>query len=87
MAVLLGGVFGAIGKKLLFSMKAKSMIFTLTGIPSLCEVRQKKSCVQHRGPFFAGILTALLPCASSNSMWLLAVSSGSAVKGMLTMLF
>lgn len=109
MAVLLGGLFGVIGKKLLFSMKAKSMIFTMTGIyillialsiwgvpvirkiqtgiPSLCEARKKKPCIQSMRPFGAGILTALLPCASSNSMWLLAVSSGSANKGMLTMFF
>ncbi len=109
MAVLLGGVFGAIGKNLLFSMKAKSMIFTMTGIyilliglgiwgvpvirkmqtgiPSLCEVKKKNAGARRIGPFLAGILTALLPCASSNSMWLLAVSSGSAGKGMLTMLF
>lgn len=109
MAGLLGLLFGIIGKNILFSMKAKSMIFTLTGIyilivalgiwgvpfvrrlqagiPSLCEVKQKSRMARHAGPFLAGVLTALLPCASSNSMWLIAVSSGSGIKGMFTMLF
>lgn len=109
MAGLLGLLFGTVGKNILFSMKAKSMIFTLTGIyillvalgiwgvpfvrriqagiPSLCEVKKKNRMAQHAGPFLAGVLTALLPCASSNSMWLIAVSSGSGVKGLLTMLF
>ena len=57
-----------------------------SGIPSLCEVKQKNPAARHAGPFLAGLLTALLPCASSNGMWLLAVSSGSALKGLLTML-
>ncbi len=108
MASALGALFGAIGKNILFSMKAKSMVFTLTGlyilfialgiwgvplvrqiqsgIPSLCEVKRKNPAARHAGPFLAGLLTALLPCASSNGMWLLAVSSGSTVNGLLTML-
>jgi uncharacterized protein len=107
MAGILGAVFGAIGKHILFSLKAKSMVFTLTGlyivlialgiwgvpaarriqsgIPTLCDVKRKIPAARQAGPFIAGLLTALLPCASSNSMWLLAVSSGSAVKGLLTM--
>ncbi len=56
------------------------------GIPSLCEVKSKSRLAKNAGPFLAGVLTALLPCASSNSMWLIAVSSGSGTKGMLTML-
>lgn len=56
-----------------------------SGIPSLCEVKRKKPAARHTGPFLAGLLTALLPCASSNSMWLLAVSSGSAIKGLQSM--
>ncbi len=109
MASILGLIFGLIGKKLIFSMKAKSMIFTLTGlyiivlafaiwgvplirkiqtqIPSPCDIKKKHKSLKNLGPFIAGILTALLPCASSNSMWMIAVSSGSATKGMLTMLF
>lgn len=108
MSGILGALFGAVGKNILFSMKVKSMVFTLTGlyillvalgiwgvplmrqiqsgIPSLCEVKRKNPAARHAGPFLAGLLTALLPCASSNSMWLLAVSSGSAVNGLLTML-
>lgn len=108
MSGFLGFLFGMIGKNILFSMKTKSMIFTLTGIyillialgiwgvpfvrqiqtgiPSLCESRQKHTAVRRAGPLLAGVLTALLPCASSNSMWLLAVSSGSGGKGFLTML-
>ena len=97
MACVLGVLFGAIGKTILFSMKAKSMIFTLTGlyillvalgiwgvpvvrriqggIPSPCEVKRRDPAARHAGPFLAGLLTALLPCASSNTMWLLAISS------------
>ncbi len=108
MASILGLIFGLIGKKLIFSMKAKSMIFTFTGcyiillafaiwgvpiirkiqtqIPSLCNLKKKNKKFKNMGPFIAGILTALLPCASSNSMWMLAASSGSAIKGMFTML-
>ena len=108
MAGVLGALFGAIGKNILFSMKVKSMVFTLTGlyillialgiwgvplvrqiqsgIPPLCEVKRKNPAARHAGPFLADLLTALLPCASSNSMWLLAVSSRGTVKGLLTML-
>lgn len=108
MAGVLGILFGMIGKNILFSVKTKSMVFTLTGlyilvialgiwgvpfmrqiqegVPSLCEVKRKNPAAKNAGPFLAGILTALLPCASSNSMWLLAVSSGNAIKGLLTML-
>lgn len=109
MASILGFIFGLIGKNIIFSMKAKSMIFTLTGvyillvglgiwgvpfvrriqggIPSLCEVKKKIHLPKFINSFVAGILTALLPCASSNSMWLIAVSAGSGIKGLLTMLF
>lgn len=106
-ASLLGAVFGGLGKKIMFTVKAKSMIFTLTGLyilmtalavwgvpvlrriqtslPSFCSLK-KKDNIKYRGPFLAGLLTELLPCASSNSMWLLSVSSGSALKGMMSML-
>lgn len=32
MAGVLGALFGAIGKNILFSIKVKSMVFTLTGL-------------------------------------------------------
>lgn len=109
MSSILGFILGLIGKNILFSMKAKSIIFTLTGlyiivvafaiwgvpllrkiqtsIPSLCDLKKKNKSFSNLGPFIAGILNALLPCASSNSMWMISVSSGSAIKGLLTMLF
>ncbi len=109
MATFLGFLFGSIGKYIMFSLKAKSMIFTLTGcyivlssfamwglpflrkiqlgLPSFCDLRKKFPFAERAGPFLAGIFTAILPCASSNSIWLIAVSSGSGIKGMLTMLF
>lgn len=108
MAGVLGFLFGFAGKHVLFSVKTKSMVFTMTGmyillvalaiwgvpivrqiqvgLPSLCETKKKSSLARNAGSFLTGILTALLPCASSNSMWLLAVSSGGGVKGMLLML-
>lgn len=107
-ATILGIIFGAIGKYIVFSLKTKSILYTFTGfyivfialamwgvpflrkiqtgIPSLCEIKKKNKFLIQAGPFIAGIFTALLPCASSNSMWLLSVTSGDWLKGMLTML-
>lgn len=107
-AGILGFIFGSIGKYITFSMKAKSIVFTLTGIyillialgiwgvpfvrrlqtgiPSLCELKKKNKFAAHAGPFLAGVFTALLPCASSNSMWLISVSAGGGLKGMSVML-
>ncbi len=108
MGALLGMIFGLIGKYIIFSDKAKSIIYTLTGIyiifmvlgmwgvpfirkiqyglPSLCTLKKKNKIFKSIGPILGGIFVALLPCASSNSMWLLAVSSGSALNGFLTLL-
>ncbi len=107
-ASVLGILFGAVGKYIVFSLKTKSILYTMTGIyiafvslsmwgvpflrriqagiPSLCEVKKKNRFFKHIGPFFAGVFTALLPCASSNSMWMISVSSGDWIKGMLSML-
>lgn len=108
MASVLGALFGAVGSAVIFSMKAKSMVFTMTGlyilliglgiwgvpalrriqggIPTLCEARRKSPAARRAGPFVAGALTALLPCAASNGMWMLAVSAGGAAEGLATML-
>ncbi len=109
MAGALGALFGAVGSVVMFSMKAKSMVFTMTGlyillvglgiwgvpalrriqggIPAPCEARRKgPAAVRRAGPFVAGVLTALLPCAASNGMWMLAVSAGSTARGAATML-
>ncbi len=51
------------------------------GLPSLCEVSAKYRKARQYGPLAAGIFTAIMPCAASNSMWMLAVSSGSGAKG------
>ena len=105
---ILGLIFGSVGKYIIFSMKAKSMMYTFTaiyiifvalsmwgvpflrkielGIPSLCDVKKKNKFLKNIGPFLGGVFTAILPCASSNSMWLIAVSSGNGINGMLTML-
>lgn len=104
----LGFIFGLIGKYIIFTVKIKSIIFTLTGIyillmalgmwgvplirkvqygiPSLCNLKKKNNFFSTIGPILGGVFTALLPCATSNSMWLIAVSSGSAMNGFLTML-
>ncbi len=108
MAAILGLIFGLAGNYIIFSLKAKSILYTMTGIyivfialamwgvpflrklqtgiPSICEVKKKNKHLSQMGPFLAGAFTAILPCASSNSMWLIAVSSGNWLKGMLTML-
>lgn len=57
------------------------------GLPSLCEVSARYRKAQQYGALAAGIFTAIMPCAASNSMWMLAVSSGSGVKGAGIMLF
>lgn len=108
MASALGALFGTIGSAVMFSMKTKSMVFTMTGlyillvglgiwgvpalrriqggVPTLCEARRKSPTARRAGPFVAGMLTALLPCAASNGMWMLAVSAGGATEGLATML-
>ncbi len=107
-ASILGIVFGEVGKYIVFSLKAKSILYTLTGLyilftalamwgvpilrkintglPSFCKLKKKNKLLTQAGPFLAGVFTAFLPCASSNSVWLIAVSSGSWLKGLLTML-
>lgn len=55
------------------------------GLPSLCKLKKNKY-LKNVGPILGGILTAFLPCASSNSMWLIAMSSGNGLNGFLTML-
>lgn len=57
-----------------------------SGLPSLCKLTGKYHKVQERGCVIAGIITAIMPCAASNSMWILAMSSGSGIKGACMML-
>lgn len=51
--------------------------------PSFCKISLMR---KNAGPILAGIFTAVMPCMSSNSMWLVAASSGSGLKGAMTML-
>ena len=105
----IGGIFGALGTVIAYSMSVKSMLFTMAGLaviliglnlwgllpglgaliasqPSFCQLpTQTQKCFAGR-PLLIGLLTGLMPCASLYTMWLHAVSGGSAVYGAETML-
>ncbi len=52
-------------------------------LPSLCKIKKYN---KNFGPLFAGLFTALMPCGASNTIFLLAVSSGNALNGFLSLL-
>ncbi len=92
-------IFSMKAKSIIFTLTGIYIIFVVLnmwgvplvrkikyGLPSLCSLKKKNKIFKNIGPILGGILTAFLPCASSNSMWLLAISSGSALNGFLTML-
>lgn len=54
-------------------------------LPSFCSLKKKYK--KNFGPLIGGVFTAFLPCASSNTMFLLAITSGSGVNGFLSLLF
>ncbi len=51
------------------------------GVASPCTLARFRGT-----PFLVGLLTGLMPCGMLSSMWFVAATSGSAAKGMLTML-
>lgn len=105
----LGAIFGAAGKVLTYSVKAKSMIYTLCGLgvlfiglcmwgifpmlrrvqaqlPAVCKLPEETHRLAKGKPLLVGVLNALLPCAASSAMWIYAASTGSALRGGLSLL-
>lgn len=108
-STLLGVLFGAVGTVFSYSVKLKSMLYTLSGmavlfiglctwgifpalrhiqaqLPALCRIPANARRVTRGKPYLVGVLNALLPCAASGTMWLYAASTGSALRGGISML-
>lgn len=97
---VMGGVLGAVGSVLVFSAGMKSAVFLIAGglviliglqmwgVPLLRKLRPglPSPCGRRGKPFVIGLLTAVMPCGMLTSMWFVAASSASAVKGAATML-
>ena len=56
-------------------------------LPSPCGITSGHHGKIFRFPVMLGCLTGLMPCGASYSMWLIAMTAGSAIRGGLTMLF
>lgn len=96
----MGCIVGTIGSILVFSEKMKSIVFIsagalviliglrMWGLPFLRKLRPglPGPCGRNGRPFGIGLLTAVMPCGMLTSMWLIAASSSSALKGAITML-
>lgn len=96
----MGCIVGAIGSILVFSEQMKSIVFIsagalviliglrMWGVPFLRKLRPglPGPCGRNGRPFGIGLLTAVMPCGMLTSMWLIAVSSSSSLKGAVTML-
>lgn len=92
---IMGIIFGAVGSVLVFSLQIKSAVFIIAGglviliglqmwgIPFLRKLRPGlPSPCRFRGtPFLIGVLTGIMPCGMLSSMWLVAASAASALKG------
>jgi sulfite exporter TauE/SafE len=92
---IMGIIFGAVGSVLVFSLQIKSAVFIIAGglviliglqmwgIPFLRKLRPGlPSPCRFRGtPFLIGMLTGIMPCGMLSSMWLVAASAASALKG------
>ena len=95
-----GLIFGAAGSYIIFSMQLKSAVFIVAGllvvliglrmwgVPFLRRLRPglNSPCGFHGTPFVVGLLTGVMPCGMLSSMWFLAASAGTAVKGAALML-
>ena len=55
-------------------------------IPSICRMPKNSLRMSKHIPFIVGVLNGLLPCAASGAMWLYAASSGSLLRGAVSML-
>ncbi len=96
----MGAVLGAVGSVLTFSAGMKSAVFLLAGglvvliglqmwgVPFLRKLRPglPSPCGRRGRPFVVGLLTGVMPCGMLTSMWFVAASAASAVKGAATML-
>lgn len=96
----MGCIVGAIGSILVFSEQMKSIVFIsagalviliglrMWGVPFLRKLRPglPGPCGRNGRPFGIGLLTAVMPCGMLTSMWLIAASSSSTLKGAVTML-
>ena len=97
---VMGGVLGAVGSVLVFSAGMKSAVFIVAGglviliglqmwgVPLLRRLRPglPSPCSRHGKPFMVGLLTGVMPCGMLTSMWFVAASAASALKGAATML-
>ena len=97
---VMGLIFGAAGSYIIFSMQLKSAVFIVAGllvvliglrmwgVPFLRRLRPglNSPCGFHGTPFVVGLLTGVMPCGMLSSMWFLAASAGTAVKGAALML-
>ena len=92
---VMGGIFGAVGSALVFSAGIKSAVFIIAGglviliglqmwgVPLLRKLRPglPSPCGRRGKPFIIGLLTGVMPCGMLTSMWFVAASAASAVKG------
>lgn len=97
---LMGAAFGALGTSFGYDSEMKSMLFTacgllvvltglkMWGVPLLRQISPElpKPCRFRGRAFVVGLMTGLMPCGALTSMWLIAASSGSLLRGALGML-
>lgn len=97
---VMGFICGAIGSVLVFSTGLKSAVFIIAGglviliglqmwgIPLLRRMRPglPSPCGRSGKPFVIGLLTSVMPCGMLTSMWFIAASETSALRGAETML-
>ena len=91
----MGAIFGAVGSALVFSAGRKSAVFIVAGglviliglqmwgVPLLRKLRPglPGPCGLRGKPFIIGLLTGVMPCGMLASLWFVAASSASALKG------
>ena len=92
---IMGGIFGAVGSALVFSAGLKSAVFIIAGglviliglqmwgVPLLRRLRPglPSPCGRRGKPFVIGLLTGVMPCGMLASLWFVAASAASALKG------
>lgn len=96
---IVGFIFGAIGSYISFSLNMKCAVFIIAGglvvliglqmwgVPLLRKFRPglTSPCGFRGTPFIIGLLTAVMPCGMLSSMWFVAASAGTSLKGAETM--
>lgn len=94
---IIGGLVGLVGKIISFNNIVNGIIIILASIVMLLmsltmlnviKVRFKfiKYKVSNRNPFIIGLLNGLMPCGPLQAMQIYALSTGSVLKGVLSML-